>query len=271
MGVERRKWIVKHILRDGATPKPHEVFAGLMLVYDMSGTLYPDTDLQEFQGTKYRWFELVCNALGLDPKVEFTLCYDKEAANREGAKEHIPEEELIKRLFKSHQGDKLLVQAIGGGAKIWKMAEAGKSAQKSKGEKEVLEDASEGPGRAQYMIAKFGSNEFEIALGAFPKMMDKTTAPEQMGVMFSYVMGGAPNYVHYSTGIEFKNYVWKGVAFNALIFSEKKSDADLYRNVVETAIDYRVKKNLPGAKEMQTAYNEIKKKMPIDPFQHVDQ
>lgn len=163
-----------------------------------------------------------------------------------------------------------MVQAVGGGAKIWKMAEAGKSAQKSKGEKEVKEEASEGPGRAQYMIAKFGSNEFEVALGAFPQLMAKTTSPEQMGVMFSYVMGGAPNYVHYSTGIDFKNYIWKGVAFNALVFSEKKSDADLYKKVVETAINYRVKKNMPGAKDMQDAYNEIKKKMPNDPFQHVD-
>lgn len=49
MGVERRRWLADNILKDGAKPKPHEVFAGLMLVYDMSGTLYPDTDLQQFQ------------------------------------------------------------------------------------------------------------------------------------------------------------------------------------------------------------------------------
>lgn len=53
-------------------------------------------------------------------------------ASREGAAAHIPEEELIKRLFKRHQDDSRMVQAVSGGAKIWKMAEAGKEAQKSK-------------------------------------------------------------------------------------------------------------------------------------------
>lgn len=55
------------------------------------------------QGTKYVWFEKVCQALGLNPRDQLSICYDKEVKNREGAKDHIPEEELIKRLFKLQQ------------------------------------------------------------------------------------------------------------------------------------------------------------------------
>lgn len=48
-GVKRRKYIEERILAPDAHPQPHEVLAGLMLVYDMSGTLYPDSHLQEKQ------------------------------------------------------------------------------------------------------------------------------------------------------------------------------------------------------------------------------
>lgn len=92
------------------------------------------------------------------------------------------------------------------------------------------------------MIAKFGSNEFEIALGAFPEVMNKSTSAEYLGVMFSYVVGGAPNYVHYSVSDKFKAHIYKGVAFNALNFCDNKPNADLYRDVVLTALKYRAKK-----------------------------
>lgn len=36
MGAKRREWILKNILDPKAKPKPHQVLAGLMLVYDMS-------------------------------------------------------------------------------------------------------------------------------------------------------------------------------------------------------------------------------------------
>lgn len=107
------------------------------------------------------------------------------------------------------------------------------------------EESSEPNGRAKYILAKFGSNEFEIALGAFPKLLDKSTSAEHLGVMFAYTVGGAPNYVHYSTSDKFKSYIYKGVAFSALQFCDNKNNADLYRNMLEMALKYRVKQNMP--------------------------
>lgn len=120
-GVDRRKYIADTIFKDGAEPRPHEVLACLMLVYEMSGTLYPDSHLQELQGKKYIWFEKVCQALGLNPGVQMVNCRGKVIDGKPEIAEHPPEEELIERLFKANQDNKM-VQAIGGGAKVWKMA-----------------------------------------------------------------------------------------------------------------------------------------------------
>lgn len=46
-GVARRKWI-RDILGQ-TNPKPHEILAAIMLVYEMTGTLYPDSYLQDLQ------------------------------------------------------------------------------------------------------------------------------------------------------------------------------------------------------------------------------
>ena len=54
-------------------------------------------------------------------------------------------------------------------------------------------------GRADYVLSKFASNEFEISLGAFPKIFDKSTSPEYLGVAFVLSVSNAPNYVHRET------------------------------------------------------------------------
>lgn len=121
-GIERRNYLYKNIIGPGAKPKAHEVFAGLILVYEMSGTLYPDSPLQQLQGRKFLWFEKIANALGLDPRTEAANAYAKVLQGKEYVREHPPEEEMIERLFKTNQSNKM-VQAIGGGAKVWKMAD----------------------------------------------------------------------------------------------------------------------------------------------------
>lgn len=122
----------------------------------------------------------------------------------------------------------------------------------------MKEESAEAGGRANYVIAKFESNEFEISLGALPELIGASSSAEHMGVMFSYVMGGAPNYVHYSINKEFKNIAYGGMAYHAFCFTGNKKEADIYKSVVNAVVAHCSKKN----PQMKADYEKILKKMP---------
>ena len=255
-GAQRRKYIREEILLNPKA-RPHEVLAGLMLVYDMSGTLYPDSFLQDLQGTKYHWFEKVAIAIGVNPRVAYRNCYEKAVSGKNEIKEHPPEEELIERLFKTYQEHNPFVQAIGGGAKVWKMAADGRKAQQAKGEEEVIKEGATPIARADYIVAKMDSNEFEISLGAIPKLLDKSSDAEVLGVMFAYTAGGAPDYVHYSTSDKIKNIAYTGVPFHGFLFAKTPQSSQLYRNIIKMVLKKRAEEKLPGAEEMFASYKKI--------------
>lgn len=260
-GAQRRKYIRDEILLNPKA-RPHEVLAGLMLVYDMSGTLYPDSFLQDLQGTKYHWFEKVAIAIGVNPRVAYRNCYEKVVSGKNEIKEHPPEEELIERLFKTYQEHNPFVQAIGGGAKVWKMAENGRQEQQAKGEKEVIKEGATPLSRADYIVAKMDSNEFEISLGAIPKLLDKSSDAEFLGVMFAYTAGGAPDYVHYSTSDKIKNIAYTGVPFHGFLFAKTPQSSQLYRNIIKMVLKKRAEEKLPGAEEMFASYKKIEDNRP---------
>lgn len=260
-GAQRRKYIRDEILLNPKA-RPHEVLAGLMLVYDMSGTLYPDSFLQDLQGTKYHWFEKVAIAIGVNPRVAYRNCYEKAVSGKNEIKEHPPEEELIERLFKTYQEHNPFVQAIGGGAKVWKMAENGRQEQQAKGEKEVVKEGATAIARADYIVAKMDSNEFEISLGAIPKLLDKSSDAEFLGVMFAYTAGGAPDYVHYSTSDKIKNIAYTGVPFHGFLFSKTPQSSELYQNIIKMVLKKRAEDKLPGAEAMLASYQKIEKNRP---------
>lgn len=150
-GVDRREYIRKYIL-DNPKARPHQIIAGVMLTLEMSGTLYPDTKLSDLQGTRYLWFEKMCFALGVDAKQEFKRCRTKVIGGLEkNANPYPPEEEMIERLLKFNQPNKM-VQAIGGGAKLWKMAESGKKDQIAKGVDEVKKEGDKPEKRVKYIL-----------------------------------------------------------------------------------------------------------------------
>ena len=260
-GAQRRKYIRDEILLNPKA-RPHEVLAGLMLVYDMSGTLYPDSFLQDLQGTKYHWFEKVAIAIGVNPRVAYRNCYEKAVSGKNEIKEHPPEEELIERLFKTYQEHNPFVQAIGGGAKVWKMADNGRKEQQSKGETEVIKEGATAIARADYIVAKMDSNEFEISLGAIPKLLDKSSDAEVLGVMFAYTAGGAPDYVHYSTSDKIKNIAYTGVPFHGFLFAKTPQSSELYKNIIKMVLKKRAEEKLPGAEEMFASYKKIEDNRP---------
>ncbi len=150
-GIDRRVYIRKNILNNSKV-RPHQIIAGVMLTLEMSGTLYPDTELCELQGTRYLWFEKMCFALGVDAKQEFKRCRTKVIGGLEkNANPYPPEEEMIERLLKFNQPNKM-VQAIGGGAKLWKMAESGKKDQIAKGVDEVKKEGDKPEKRVKYIL-----------------------------------------------------------------------------------------------------------------------
>lgn len=260
-GAQRRKKVRDMLLNE---TKPHYILAAMILSYDMSGTLYADSYLQDLQGSRYIWFEKVAASLGLDPKVQLALATKKvyESDPKVFNMNHLPEEELIKTMFKLNQETNDYVQAVGGGAKIWKMADEYKKKQVSKGEEVAVEEGSTDMARADLAVKKMESNEFEIALGAFNKALDKGMGNDVFGPVFSMVMGGAPAYLHHSTLDAFAKKQFSGFAFHGFAFVKTKAKADLYRKAVEIA----VKKS--GDAQMQNDFFDAMKTLPSDPFAH---
>lgn len=232
MGKDRRQYIEKEILNNPKA-KPHEVLAGGMLVLEMAGHFYPDTFLSEQQDRDYKWFVKIAEALGLNPRTEYKRCYDKCAGEKPDSAHRPPEEDMVERLFKFYQ-DNPMVQSIGGGAKFWNMAPAGRSAQAEKWAKEVSYNST-AQGRSDYILAKMKSNEFEIAFGAMPVLMDTDTSPEFMGPIFAMAAGNAPNYVHNDTLDKIRKIVFKGIPFHGFTFARHKANSDLYKDVIKIA------------------------------------
>lgn len=174
-GKAMREHISSYVLK--GNPKPHEILAGMMITIEMAGHLYPDTGLSDLQDNTYKWFNKVCLAIGVNPRSAFQQCFNKVVGNDEESRHHPPEEKLIERLFKMHQ-DNPMVQAIGGGAPFWKAADNTKRSQTEKGAAEA-NDIPNGQDRISYAYAKMNSNEFEITLGAIPKIFDaELTGPD---------------------------------------------------------------------------------------------
>ena len=188
------------------------------------------------------------------------------AEANEAAAHHPTEEELITRLFKAQQSNKY-VQAIGGGAKFWGGAAKGKSEQSDKGGREVQE-FSTGMGRADYIVSKFKSNEFEISAGAFPELLKKSTDADVMGIAFVLAASNAPNYVHTGTLDNIKKQLYTGVPFHGLAFMGSKASADIYKDALRVALEHRARMGLPGADAMLSEYKKIAKNLNGDPYKH---
>lgn len=122
MGKERRAEIRK--ILEGKSPYQklefHNVAAGIMLTLEMAGHLYPDSSLMELQGDKYLWFEKLCLSMGLNPREQYIKCRAKVIDGKPEIAHRPPEEAMIERLLKMNQENKY-VQALGGGAKMWKL------------------------------------------------------------------------------------------------------------------------------------------------------
>lgn len=232
MGKDRRQYIEKEILNNPKA-KPYEVMAGAMLVLEMAGHFYPDSFLSNQQDRDYKWFVKIAEALELNPRTEYKRCYDKCAGEKPEFAHRPPEEDMVERLFKFYQ-DNPMVQSIGGGAKFWNLAPAGRSAQAEKWAKEVTYNST-AKGRSDYILAKMKSNEFEIALGAMPVLLDTDTSPEFMGPIFAMAAGNAPNYVHNETLDKIRKIVFKGVPFHGFTFARHKENSDLYKDIIKIA------------------------------------
>lgn len=261
-GAQMRRHILG-ILKDDSA-KPHEVLAALIIVYEMGGTLYPDSYLSNLQGRKYVWFEKVARALGLDPQVQLKLAMSKvyKSNAEEYTLDRLPEEELIKRMFKMNQETNEYLQAMSGGARIWKIADRQRKEQVSKGETEVVEEATSAIARADYAVKKMESNEFEIALGAMSKVFSAGMGKDEMGIIFTMTMGGAPGYVHPSVMKQFQGQIFSGFAFHAFHFCKNKSGSDLYFDAVNLAVKYS------QDSAMQQAFAKVLAHKPKDPFAH---
>lgn len=246
-GKDMRKQVAK--ILEQSNPYAHEILSAALLTLEMAWHLYPDNELGSLQWKKYIWFEKICQSIGLNPRTQFRLCYDKVA---EPDTAHHPSEELlIERLFKMNQSNPY-VQAIGGGAMFWKGAVAGRRSQTEKWAAEVVEFSTP-KARSEYTLAKFASNEFEISLWAFPKIFDKSTSPENLAPAFVLSASNAPNYVHRETLDKFGNVLYSGVPFHGLYFCKNKQNWDLYKQVVRIAV------NQIGDPQMRAEYQEIEK------------
>lgn len=263
-GEKMRKEIIK-ILRT-RPPEPVDILAAAMVTAEMGGHMYPDTLLRDLQWDQYYWFEAICLAIGLNPRTQLNVIKDKVGDKNTDSAHHPSESELITQLFKANQGNKY-VQAINGGSKFWKKPAEWRNSQKDKGKTEAAEFSTP-IARAWYAISKMESNEFEIALGAIEPTAGKSMGPKEMGIGFVWAASNAPNYVHHSTGNELRNVFYGGNSFHGFFFGKEKVGGNIYKDIINIALDKRVELGLSGAEEMRSAYRKITKDRDAKPYAH---